>query len=84
MRRTQIERGEGMENDFKITLKALRANKGVTLSQAAKDLNVSKTTLSSWENAITYPRVNELPKIEKYYNMKYDKINFLIKNTVKP
>lgn len=73
-----------MENDFKITLKALRTNKGVTLSQAAKDLNVSKTTLSSWENAITYPRVNELPKIEKYYSIKYDKINFLIKNTVKP
>lgn len=63
---------------MKMTLKALRANKNLTLEEAAKKLGVSETTLRSWESGKTYPRVNELYKIEQAYDVKYDNINFFI------
>ena len=66
----------------KITLKALRVNKGLTIAQASKMIGVSAPTLSSWENGKTYPDVNQLPIIEEVYGAKYDSIKFLRNITV--
>lgn len=77
MRRTQIERGEGMENDFKITLKAARVNKGFSQIDAANALGVSVVTLRSWEKGITFPNVEQIKKLEDVYSVEYKDIIFL-------
>jgi len=61
----------------KATLKALRINKGLTLEQASKELDVNITTLSSYENAKTFPDVQTINKILELYETTYDNINFL-------
>lgn len=61
------------------TLKALRINKGLTLEQAAKKLNINIVTLSSYENAKTFPDVQTINKILTLYETTYDNINFLCK-----
>lgn len=61
----------------KVTLKALRINKGLTLEQAAKELGVNIVTLSSYENAKTFPDVQTINKILELYDTTYDNINFL-------
>lgn len=35
---------------MQITLKAARTNAGYTVREAAKEIGVSKTTISKWEN----------------------------------
>lgn len=64
----------------KLTLKAIRVNKGLTLKEAADGLKISVPTLSSWENGITFPKVDFLPVLEEYYGIKYDRINFFNNN----
>lgn len=61
------------------TLKALRINKGLTLEQASKELEINIVTLSSYENAKTFPDVQTINKILKLYDTTYDNINFLCK-----
>lgn len=65
---------------MKLTLKAARVNKNLTLEEAAKLIETTPQTLSSWENGITFPRVNKLPHIEKVYGLKYNEIIFLNNN----
>lgn len=66
------------------TLKALRVNKGKTQEQAAKDLGIAVETLANYEKARTFPKIEMVKKIEKYYGTSYDDINFLCsKITVK-
>ena len=61
----------------KMTLKALRNNKGLTLEQASKKLDINIVTLSSYENAKTFPDVQTINKILALYETTYDNINFL-------
>lgn len=61
----------------KVTLKALRINKGLTLEQAAKELGINIVTLSSYENAKTFPDVQTINKMLELYDTTYDNINFL-------
>lgn len=61
----------------KATLKALRINKGLTLEQASKELDINITTLSSYENAKTFPDVQTINKMLELYETTYDNINFL-------
>lgn len=62
---------------MKLTLKALRINKGYTQEQAAKLIGISIETLENYEKGITYPDIEILKKIEKVYETQYDNINFL-------
>lgn len=61
----------------KATLKALRINKGLTLEQAAKELGINITTLSSYENAKTFPDVPTINKMLDLYETDFDNVNFL-------
>ena len=61
----------------KATLKALRINKGLTLEQASKKLGINIVTLSSYENAKTFPDVQTVNKILELYDTTFDSINFL-------
>lgn len=62
---------------MKITLKALRINKGATQEETAKAIGVSVDTWANYEAGKTYPDVPIIQKIEKFFDIKYDNINFL-------
>lgn len=62
---------------MKITLKALRINKGVTQEETAKAVGVSVDTWANYEAGRTFPDVPVIQKIEKFFDIEYDCINFL-------
>ncbi len=61
---------------MKLTLKALRINKGYTQEKAASLIGVSVETLAKYEKGLTYPDIPTLKNIEEVYETKYDNINF--------
>lgn len=63
-------------SNLKLTLKALRMNKGYTQEKAASLIGVSVDTLANYEKGLTYPDIPILKKIEDIYETKYDNINF--------
>lgn len=67
---------------MKMTLKVARINAGFkTQADAAKELGVSKDTISNWESGKTLPNLRMIPKIEKVYKLSsINQIIFLPKN----
>ena len=63
----------------KMTLAAARVNAGFTQKEAAKRLGISNTTIGNWENGVTFPPADMIPKICDLYGVPYDHINFLPK-----
>lgn len=61
---------------MRITIKAARINKGLTQGEAAKALDVTKKTISSWEQYRTRPSVDKVEKICKLYDVDYDNIKW--------
>lgn len=61
----------------KMTLKAARINANLSQKDAAKLLNISNKTLSSWENGHNVPKVDMVQKLCELYRIDYDAINFL-------
>ena len=45
---------------MKISLAAARVNAGLTQVQAAREMNVDKSTLSNWEKRKTFPKAEQL------------------------
>ncbi len=70
--------------NMKYSLRAIRINKGDTQEKAAKGIGISVETLAKYEKGITFPDIPTLKKIEKYYDVNYNDIDFFCnKNTVK-
>lgn len=65
-----------MEN-INLTLKAARANKGYTQKKAGNLLGVSESVISNWERGISFPDALQIKKIEKIYEVPYDRLIFL-------
>jgi putative transcriptional regulator len=65
---------------MKMNLKTARYNKGLTQSEAAKLLGISKDSLGNWERGKTFPSVPQIKQIEIVYGIKYDDIIFLPTN----
>ena len=61
-----------MNFNFGENLKTLRITKGFTQEQAAELLNVSKQSVSRWENNITYPDITFLPTLASFYGITVD------------
>lgn len=59
------------------TLKAIRVNQEKTQEEAAKGIGISVETLANYEKGITFPDIPILKKIENYYNVNYNEIDFL-------
>lgn len=59
------------------SLRAIRINKGETQEKAAKGLGISVETLAKYEKGKTFPDIPVLKRIEKYYGVKYEEIDFL-------
>lgn len=51
---------------------ALRKSKNLSQVQVSKDLNVSKQTISNWENNNILPSIDMLLKISEYWNVSTD------------
>ena len=48
-------------------LKEVRLSAGLTQEEAAKALNVSRTTVTMWETGTVNPTADKLPAIAKLY-----------------
>ena len=61
---------------MELTMKAARINAGYTQKNAAELLNISKGTLSSYENYRTIPDIRTSEKMAKLYDLSVDNIIF--------
>ena len=61
---------------MKITLKAARANKDLTLAEAAELIGIDTKTLWNYEKANTYPEVPVIKRIEEVYELDFKDIDF--------
>ncbi len=64
------------ETKMKYSLRAIRINRKETQEQAARGIGISVETLANYEKGITYPDIPMLQKIEKYYGVNYNDIDF--------
>ncbi|MBQ1223319.1 MAG: helix-turn-helix transcriptional regulator, partial [Oscillospiraceae bacterium] len=53
-------------------LKSLRKEKNVSQEKLAQYLNVSFQAVSKWENASTYPDIELLPEIARFFGITVD------------
>ncbi|WHP40734.1 helix-turn-helix transcriptional regulator [Lysinibacillus boronitolerans] len=65
-----------MSKVIKITLKAARVNAGLTVTQAAKLIGISPTTLIKWEKDSGIVTPNKQLVIQKVYKFPIDYIFF--------
>lgn len=61
---------------MKISLKAARVNANLTQKEAAKLLKINVSTLMSWENRTTSPKIAKIPEICTVYGVTMDDIFF--------
>jgi len=59
-------------NKFAERLKSLRLEKGLTLEQLAKEINMSYAAISRWEAKQRIPNIEALIVIAKYFNVSAD------------
>ena len=64
-------------NIVQMTLKAARANAGMTQEEAGKAFGVSANVISNWERGVTFPNAMQIKAIEKVYKVGYNNIIFL-------
>lgn len=62
---------------MKVTLKAARVNRGLTLAEVAKTIGISKNTLINYEKGVTPPKLNKLDALLTLYGASYNDIIFL-------
>ena len=63
---------QSSKSHFAITMKRLREEKGLSMSQLAKELNTTKSSVNMWENGNAIPREQTLVKISNYFNVSID------------
>lgn len=63
-----------MENNFKDNLKRLRTSKGISQEKMASDLYVTRQTISKWENGNSYPDIDMLLTLSKYFDVTTDEL----------
>lgn len=50
----------------------LRDSRGLTDYQVAKDLNITKSSFSSWKHGVYAPKADKLKKIADYFGVSLD------------
>lgn len=60
----------------RVSIKALRIDRGLTQAEFAKALNVTKKTVSSWEQGKTCPKLDKIEAICDTLNVPYDSIRW--------
>lgn len=64
------------EINFTLSLKALRTNRNLTQEALAKELNVNKKTICSWEKGSTVPSLEKVEEICAFFGVSYDVIRW--------
>ena len=59
---------------MRVTLKAARINRGLTQEDVAKELNVTKKTVGSWEMGKTMPKIDKIERLCALLGCRYDDI----------
>ena len=59
---------------MRVTLKAARINRGLTQEEVAKELNVTKKTVGSWEMGKTMPKIDKIERLCSLLGCRYDDI----------
>ena len=59
---------------MRVTLKAARINRGLTQEEVAKELNVTKKTVGSWEMGKTMPKIDKIERLCSLLGCRYDAI----------
>lgn len=60
----------------RMSMKALRIDRGLTQAEFASALNVTKKTVSSWESGKTHPKVDKIEAICEVLSVPYDDIRW--------
>lgn len=60
--------------EFKDQIRQLRTDRGLTQDDLASNLNVTRQTVSNWENGKNYPDITTLRKISKLYGVSLDEM----------
>ncbi|MFV0395041.1 MAG: helix-turn-helix domain-containing protein [Coprobacillaceae bacterium] len=55
-------------------LRTARINSGLTQEQIAEDINVSRQTISNWENEKSYPDIISVIKLSDLYHISLDEL----------
>lgn len=63
---------------MRITMKAARVNRGLTQAEVADALNVTKKTVSYWENGKTIPKLDKIELLCNLLNVQYNDIQWKI------
>lgn len=63
-----------MKFNFGENLKSLRVTKGFTQEKVAELLDISKQSVSRWENNTTYPDISFLPTLASFYCVTVDSL----------
>ena len=63
-----------MKFNFGENLKRLRVTKGFTQEKVAELLDISKQSVSRWENNTTYPDISFLPTLASFYCVTVDSL----------
>lgn len=61
---------------FSENIKTLRKSKKITLAELSEAINVSKSTISDYENDKFSPTINVCRKIADYFNLSIDDLEF--------
>ncbi len=62
----------------RMSMKAVRIDRGITQEQLAKAVGVNKKTVSSWERGRTRPQSDKIDAICATLNVTYDSIRWNI------
>lgn len=63
---------------MRMTLKALRINKGLKQTDMALALNVNRKTISAWESGKAMPTVDKVDAICEILGVSYDDIQWKV------
>ena len=63
---------QSSKSNFSKIIKKLREEKGLSMSQLAKELNTTKSSVNMWENGNCIPREQTLVKLSDYFNVSID------------
>ena len=66
---------------MKVSIKAMRVNRGLTIGDASEKIGVIRQTLSNWEKGVTSPTATQLNKLTKVYECELDDIILPEKST---
>lgn len=60
----------------RMSMKALRIDRGMTQAEFAAAVNVTKKTVGSWENGKTRPKLDKIDVICEVLNVPYDNVRW--------